>query len=62
METVFNYPISINGQVKTNIAFDVAEDRPTIEAVVYNKMEQYFEGKEPKAFIFRRNRMINIVI
>lgn len=62
METVFNYPISINGQVKANIAFDVAEDRPTIESVVYGRMEKYFEGKEPKAVIFRRNILINIVI
>jgi len=62
METTFNYPVSINGKVKTNISFSVNESRESIEQYVTKVMISYFEGKEPKAFIFRRNRMINIVI
>jgi leucyl-tRNA synthetase len=62
MKTTFDYPVSINGKVKTNITFPINEDRTIIEKSVCEFMSNHFDGKEPKAFIFRRNRIINIVI
>ena len=62
METTFNYPVSINGKVKTNIAFPINESREVIEKAATEAIVGYLDGKEPKAFIFRRGKMINIVI
>lgn len=63
-ETSKEYPISINGKMRTNItiALDATEDQVK-ELVLANELVQkWMEGKPLKKLIFVKGKMINIVI
>ena len=63
-ESSKEYPVSINGRVRTNISMGLdvnAEEAQTI--VLQNEVVQkWVEGKELKKFIFVKGKMINVVI
>ncbi len=63
VESSKEYPVSINGKVRTNIniALD-AEEAEVKQIVLANEtVQKWLEGKAPNKFIFVKNRMINIV-
>ena len=63
-ETSKEYPVSINGKVRTNIAIalDATEDQ-VHEIVLGNELVQkWIEGKSIKKLIFVKGKMINVVI
>jgi leucyl-tRNA synthetase len=64
VETSKEYPISINGKVRTNIpiALDATEAQVR-EIVIANELVQkWVEGKEIKKLIFVKGKMVNVVI
>lgn len=63
-ETSKEYPISINGKMRTNItiALDASEEQVK-ELVLANELVQkWMEGKPLKKLIFVKGKMINVVI
>lgn len=63
-ENSFNYPISINGKVRTQIEFSLSETKEKIEQTVLNNevVLKWLEGKEAKKFILVPGKIINVVI
>ncbi len=64
VEAEKEYPISINGKMRTtiNIATD-AEETEVKEIVLANEVVQkWLEGNAPKKIIFVKNKMVNVVV
>jgi leucyl-tRNA synthetase len=63
-ESSKEYPVSINGRVRTNMAFDLdAEQAEVQEAVLANELVQkWMEGKPLKKMIYVKGKMINVVV
>jgi len=63
-ETAKQYPISINGKVRTTISFALDAEQATVEqAVLANELVQkWLEGKPHKKIIFVKGKMINVVV
>jgi leucyl-tRNA synthetase len=63
-ETSKEYPISINGKMRTtmNISLDAAQ--PDIEQMVLQNevVKKWLEGKQPKKIIYVKNKMVNVVV
>jgi len=64
VESSKEYPVSINGKLRTNINLALDLDQKQVEeAVLQNEIVQkWLEGKPPKKIIFVKNKMINVVI
>lgn len=64
MESSKEYPVSINGKVRTNIAIALDLDESAVKEIVFasETVQKWVEGKEIKKFIFVKGKMINIVI
>jgi len=58
------YPISINGKMRTTLTFPLDAEQKDIELVVLANdiVQKWLEGKQPKKIIFVKNKMINIVV
>lgn len=63
VESSKEYPISINGKVRTNINIALDAEQAAVEEIVLanDVVQKWLEGKTPKKIIFVKNRMINIV-
>ncbi len=64
VESAKEYPVSINGKVRTNLLISLdATESEVQELVLANELVQkWVEGKPLKKFIFVKGRMINLVI
>jgi leucyl-tRNA synthetase len=64
VESAKEYPVSINGKLRTNINLALDLDQKQVEeAVLQNEIVQkWLDGKPPKKIIFVKNKMINVVI
>ncbi len=64
VESSKEYPVSVNGKLRTNINLALDLDQKQVEeAVLQNEIVQkWLEGKPPKKIIFVKNKMINVVI
>jgi len=64
IESSKEYPISVNGKLRTtmNIALDAAQ--PEVEKIVLENevVQKWLEGKSPKKIIFVKGKMVNIVV
>ncbi|MEO7394319.1 MAG: class I tRNA ligase family protein, partial [Chitinophagaceae bacterium] len=64
IESSKEYPISINGKLRTtmNISLDAAQ--PEVEKMVLANqiVQKWLEGKPPKKIIFVKNKMVNVVV
>ncbi len=64
VESNFEYPISVNGKVRTQILFPL--DKPTSEIeneVLHNEIiQKWLEGSTPKKIIVVKGRIVNVVI
>ena len=64
VETSKEYPVSINGKLRTTINIDVNALQPEVEKIVLanDVVQKWLEGKPPKKFIFVKGKMVNLVI
>lgn len=64
VESSKEYPVSINGKVRTNINISLDADEKTVEEIVMANplIQKWIEGKPIKKFIFVKGRMVNVVI
>ncbi len=64
VESSKEYPVSINGKVRTNISLSLDLQQADVEKeVLANEVVQkWLEGKAPKKIIYVKNKMINVVI
>lgn len=63
-ESSKEYPVSINGKVRTNITLPIDATQPEVEPVILTNeiVQKWLEGKAPKKIIFVKGKMINVVI
>lgn len=64
VESAKEYPVSINGKLRTTITIDLAASEKEVEAIVLENeiVKKWLEGKPVKKLIFVKGRMINIVV
>ena len=63
-ESSFEYPVSVNGKVRTKIAFPVDMDKAAIEKQVLNDatVKKWLQDKPPKKIIVVPQRIVNVVV
>ena len=64
VETSKEYPISINGKLRTTISMDVNALQPEVEKIVLENdiVQKWLEGNQPKKIIFVKGKMVNVVV
>ncbi|MEO7484093.1 MAG: class I tRNA ligase family protein, partial [Ferruginibacter sp.] len=64
VESSKEYPISINGKLRTTINISLDAEQKDVEAFVLGNdiVQKWLEGKAPKKIIFVKNKMVNVVI
>jgi len=64
VETVKEYPISINGKLRTQINIHLDAAQPEVESIVLQNdiVKKWLEGKSPKKIIFVKGKMVNVVV
>jgi len=63
-ESTKEYPVSINGKLRTTLSLDINISQPEVEPIVLanETVQKWLEGKAPKKIIFVKGKMINVVI
>ena len=64
VEATKEYPVSINGKLRTsiNLATEATAEEAEQAVLANHTVQKWLEGKAPKKFIFVKGRMINLVI
>jgi leucyl-tRNA synthetase len=64
VETAKEYPISVNGKLRTTINIDLDAAQPQVEEIVLANpvIQKWMEGKAPKKIIYVKGKMVNIVV
>lgn len=64
VESTKEYPVSINGKLRTTINLSLDLDQQQVEgSVLQNEVVQkWLEGKTPKKIIYVKGKMVNVVI
>jgi len=64
VESNKEYPVSINGKVRTNINLSLDLQQADVEKVIAENdiIQKWLEGKSPKKVIYVKNKMINVVV
>ena len=64
VESSKEYPVSINGKVRTNISLSLDLQQADVEKEVLanETVQKWLEGKAPKKIIYVKNKMINVVM
>lgn len=64
IESSKEYPISINGKLRTQINMDLELSQPEVEKIVLANavVQKWLEGKQPKKVIYVKNKMVNVVV
>ncbi len=63
-EDSFEYPIMINGKLRTKIIFDLGKDVKEIEAetIANEIVKKWLEGKAPKKVVVVPGKIVNVVV
>lgn len=63
-EDAFDYPISVNGKVRTKLNLSLAMEAAEVEREVLNseELKRFFDGKTPKKVIVVKGRIVNVVV
>lgn len=63
-ETAKEYPVSINGKLRTTINISLDADQQEVESIALSNevIQKWIGDKEPKKVIYVKNKMINVVI
>jgi leucyl-tRNA synthetase len=64
VENAKDYPISINGKLRTNINIALDATQEQVEQIVLNNevVKKWIDNKPVKKLIFVKNKMVNVVI
>lgn len=64
VETSKEYPISINGKMRTQLVLDLNATQQEVEEIVLGNavVQKWVEGKQPKKIIYVKGKMVNIVV
>ncbi len=64
VESSKEYPVSINGKVRTNINLALDLQQEDVEKMILQNevVQKWLEGKTPKKIIYVKNKMVNVVI
>ena len=64
VESSKEYPVSVNGKLRTTIDLPLDMQQSEVEQVVLNNevIKKWLEGKAPKKIIFVKGKMVNVVI
>jgi leucyl-tRNA synthetase len=64
VESSKEYPVSINGKVRTNINLSLNLEQADVEKIIAENevVQKWLEGKVPKKIIYVKNKMINVVV
>ena len=64
VETSKEYPVSINGKLRTTIQMALEAGQPEVEQIVLanDTVQKWLEGKAPKKIIFVKGKMVNVVV
>ena len=64
VEDAFEYPIQINGKVRTTISFaiDRAPNEIEREVLADEIVQKWLEGKTPKKVVVVPKRIVNVVV
>jgi leucyl-tRNA synthetase len=64
IEAEVEYPVSINGKMRTTLKVATGAEQPEVEKIVLSNevVQKWLEGKSPKKIIFVKNRMVNVVV
>lgn len=64
VETTKEYPISVNGKLRTTINIDLNAAQADVEDIVLANpvVQKWMEGKQPKKIIYVKGKMVNIVV
>lgn len=64
VENSFDYPVSINGKVRAQVAFplDMEQDEIKRKVLELENIQKWTNGAEPKKFIFVKGKIINVVV
>jgi leucyl-tRNA synthetase len=64
VESSKEYPVSINGKLRTTMELSLAVMQDEVEKLVLENdiVKKWLEGKQPKKIIFVKGKMINVVI
>ena len=64
LETAKEYPVSVNGKLRTQINIDLNASQDAVEALVLANpvVQKWLEGKPVKKFVFVKGRMVNVVV
>jgi len=63
-ESTKEYPISVNGKMRTTINLALDLQQPAVEEIVLGNevVKKWLEGKSPKKIIFVKGKMVNVVV
>jgi len=63
-ESAKEYPVSINGKVRTNINISLEASQEDVEGIVLGNdvVLKWLDGKAPKRIVYAKNKMINVVV
>jgi leucyl-tRNA synthetase len=63
-ETTKEYPVSINGKLRTQIVLDLNATHDSVQEIVMKNdvVKKWVEGKPVKKFIFVKGKMVNLVV
>lgn len=64
IESSKEYPVSINGKMRTTIdmALDLSQEEAEKIVLANEVVQKWLEGKPPKKIIYVKNKMVNVVI
>ncbi len=64
VESKFEYPVSVNGKLRTKIelALNIEQNKVEEEVLALEVVKKWLEGKPPKKFIYVPGKIINIVV
>ena len=64
VETSKEYPVSVNGKLRTTIGISLDASQAEVEQIVManETVQRWLEGKAPKKVIYVKNKMINMVV
>jgi leucyl-tRNA synthetase len=64
VESTKEYPVSVNGKLRTTINIDLSAEQKKVEEIVLANpvVQKWLEGKQPKKIIFVKGKMVNVVV
>ncbi|RFM29796.1 leucine--tRNA ligase [Deminuibacter soli] len=64
VETTKEYPVSINGKLRTTMHIDLSAEQAAVEQLVLANeiVQKWVEGKPVKKFVFVKGKMVNVVV